>query len=164
MRTALSLTTSVALLFATPVALAQDTVRTTDFGPNRALLEAGVGTFAVSYVPAIVVAATSDREGDELLYVPTAGPWLDLANRSSCSTKSQCDHESVYTALLITDGVVQGLGSLQIIGALLFTEPRAVTTTTNAPRTNSVAATAPRIVVRPGAVSRGYGVVASAKF
>jgi hypothetical protein len=164
MKTGLSLAATVAfVLGTTSPAAAQDRVAES-VGPNRALLRAGVATLAVSYAPAVVVAATSDRKGDEYLYVPAAGPWLDLANRSECETRSQCDHESLYKALIITDGVVQGLGSLQILGALLFSDGDAVTTTTKAPRTNTGVATSPHIVIRPAAISRGYGVVARAEF
>jgi hypothetical protein len=71
-------------------------------------------------VPALVVAITSERTEDNHLYAPIVGPWIDLATRGDCS--GDCSHETVNKVLLVTDGVFQGLGALQIAGSLLFPE------------------------------------------
>jgi hypothetical protein len=65
-------------------------------GPNRSMLESGAWTLGVGYVPA------HDAERD-------------------CP---DCDHETLNKVLLVTDGVVQGVGALQIVGSFLFLETR----------------------------------------
>src|SRR5882762_4110338 len=52
--------------------------------PNPGLLGVGIGTFVVSYGPAVAVGAISDHKGDHNLFIPVAGPWIDLGNRD-CS-------------------------------------------------------------------------------
>ena len=88
-------------------------------GPNRVMLHSGIWTLGLSYVPALVVAISSDQSYDKKLYAPVAGPWLDLASRE-CRT--DCNHETVNKALLVTDGIFQGIGALQILGSFLFVE------------------------------------------
>ena len=63
-------------------AQSRETVSTT--GPNRALLHSGVFMLGVPYVASIIVAAGSDHPGDSNLYLPVAGPWMDLGSRGSC--------------------------------------------------------------------------------
>ena len=92
--------------------------------PNPTLLRSGLFTLGAAYVPALVVAVTSERSEDNHLYAPIVGPWLDLAARD-CS--GDCSNETVNKVLLVTDGVFQGLGALQIVGALLFPEQHMVT-------------------------------------
>ena len=129
-------------------------------GPNRALLRSGALTLGISYVPALVVAIESDRKGDDYLYYPVAGPWLDLANREHCAT---CEHETLNEVLLVTDGVFQGVGALQIVGAFLFPERRRVYSTKR--HTGSVATdSAPRWQLKPVRFSGGYGLQATARF
>jgi hypothetical protein len=97
--------------------------------PNRYLLRSGLFTLGASYVPALVVAVTSGRSEDNHLYAPIVGPWLDLAARGGC--EGDCDGETVNKVLLVTDGVFQGLGALQIVGALLLPEKPMVTVTSS---------------------------------
>ena len=56
------------------------TDQTSTTGPNRTLLHSGIWVLGLSYVPAIVVAAESSRSEDRKLYIPVAGPWMDLAS------------------------------------------------------------------------------------
>jgi hypothetical protein len=93
--------------------------------PNRYLLNSGLFTLGAAYLPALAVAVQSDRPEDEHLYAPVAGPWLDLADREECV--GDCDSETVNKVLLVTSGVFQGLGALQILGALVFPETRTIT-------------------------------------
>src|ERR1700690_573412 len=60
--------------------------------PNRPLLHSGIWILGLSYVPAVIVAAESDREGDKRLYIPLVGPWMDLASRSNCPSNVACSH------------------------------------------------------------------------
>jgi hypothetical protein len=88
------------------------------------------------------------------LYAPVAGPWLDLANRGECPPSSSCGNETAYKALLIADGVLQGVGVLQVISGLLFPVTHSVTTVESAVHV--------RIVPRVG--REGYGLTAVGTF
>jgi hypothetical protein len=83
--------------------------------PNRYFLGAGAAIIVAAYVPGVVIAATSDREGDNRLYIPILGPWLDLGERDPCRDPS-CNrfNTELYTGLLITSGAAQlvGLGAM----------------------------------------------------
>jgi hypothetical protein len=98
--------------------------------PSMTLLGMGVGTFVLGYGPSVSVGMHSDHKGDENLLFPVVGPWLDLAHRG-CTTESastedgaierdrrqSCGSSAIEKAALITDGIVQSLGALQIMGA-----------------------------------------------
>src|SRR5713101_1973136 len=117
-------------------------------GPNSSMLGSGLFTFGVPYIASVVVASTSDHPGDNNLYIPVVGPWLDFANRGDCGAIAQrsCDHETANKVLLPVDGVFQGIGALEIVGAFLSPETRTVTV-----------ATKPRFTVGPSSVGRtGY--------
>ena len=79
----------VALLCLTQTARGADVVaphqyverdETVSSGPSRTLLNSGIWTLGLSYVPAVVVAAESARDADKRLYVPVAGPCMTAAN------------------------------------------------------------------------------------
>jgi hypothetical protein len=125
-------------------------------GPNSAMLGSGLFTFGVPYIASVVVASTSDHPGDNNLYIPVVGPWLDFANRGDCGGIAQqsCDHETANKVLLAVDGVFQGIGALEIVGAFLSPETRTVTV-----------ASKPSFRVAPSSVGRaGYGVAAVGTF
>lgn len=88
-------------------------------GPSMVMIGSGVIIFGASYVPAVVVGATSGLDADHTLFVPIAGPWIDLAQRPDCSPASQCNAENTNKVLLATDGVVQALGALTVVGGFL---------------------------------------------
>jgi hypothetical protein len=136
-------------------AQSRETVSTT--GPNRALFHSGLFVFGVPYVASIVVASGSDHPGDNNLYLPVAGPWMDLASRGPCGHMGEtpCDNETTNKVLLVVDGVFQGLGALDIVGAFVFPETHTV----------SYSKTEPRIVVAPTYWGRDrYGFSALATF
>ena len=114
-------------------------------GPNRAMLSSGLFTLGVPYVASVVVAAGSDHPGDNNLYIPVAGPWMDLADRGGCGGFGQpsCNAETGYKVLLVADGILQGLGALNIIGAFAFPETR-----------TTVVADHPRVFVSPTTMGR----------
>jgi hypothetical protein len=105
-------------------ALQRDYVTRQYVTPNAALITSGVIMFGASYGASVVVASQSNHAGDDQLYIPVAGPWLDLANRGSCrsTVDFSCDNETTNKVLLVADGVFQGLGVLQILGGLIFPE------------------------------------------
>ena len=122
--------TLVAALLATTttslVSAEETETRVSQTRPSQAMLSTGVFTFAASYVPAFVVATQSGHPGDHALYIPVAGPWMDLSERH-CSTGQVCDREGLYEGLLIADGIFQALGALNMVGAFVF--PETVTST-----------------------------------
>jgi hypothetical protein len=131
------------------------TDRITTIGPNRQLLRSGAWTLGLSYVPALVVAIHSNEPADKNLYIPVAGPWMDYAKRD-CAT---CEHETTNKVLLVTDGIFQGIGALQLVGSFLFVETR---TTTVVPP-GRVAKT-PKLQVAPARIAHGYGLAARGTF
>jgi hypothetical protein len=145
------------LLFATRGARAEEVVATrettTVSGPNRALLHSGIWTLGLSYVPALVVAISSSESSDRSLYVPVVGPWIDYANRDCRG----CAHETVNKGLLITDGIFQGIGALQLVGSFLFVETRVVA---GRPSKSQLA----KFQVTPARFGSGYGVAAMGSF
>jgi hypothetical protein len=96
--------------------------------PDVGMIGAGVMVLGSSYIASIIVASRSGHEGDRQLYVPVAGPWLDLAKRPSCpSDRADCSGETTNKVLLVSDGVLQALGVLQIFGGFAFPEKKIVT-------------------------------------
>jgi hypothetical protein len=111
--------------------------------PNRAVLAAGLSIFAASYLSSVAVAATSDRYGDERLFVPVVGPWLNLGDRG-CHLQA-CPNEGVNNALLVTSGVAQAGGLVLTLISLGL--PRR----DEGPRESA----GPSVRVLPGSVGRG---------
>jgi len=135
----------------------------TTTGPNRALLTSGVWTLGLSYVPAVIVATESNRDADKRLYIPVAGPWLDLGSRGRCPRNEMCNHETADKVLIVVDGVFQGIGALNIVGAFLFPETRTVTVSSTKDAKPPVLSEAFRLV--PAQVgARGYGLAAIGTF
>jgi hypothetical protein len=154
---AVTITAAVALA---PAARAQDIVETETTGPNRALLRSGIAVFAMAYVPSFAVAATNSRTDDDYLYIPVAGPWLDLGNRLPCIN---CNNESLYKALLVTDGVFQGIGALEIVGSIIFMQTTVRSTAQIDPARFQKSLHLP-VAISPAMVSSGYGLVARGQF
>jgi hypothetical protein len=101
--------------------------------PNRKMLTTGGAIIAASYIPAVVVAATSDHAGDKNLYIPVAGPWMDLAQRGGCGP-NPCGDEAIYKSLLVTAGVAHLVGVGLVVGSLFSTEERTVMVGDTKPR------------------------------
>jgi hypothetical protein len=135
----------------------------TTTGPNRALLRSGIWTLGLAYVPALIVATQSERDADKRLYIPVAGPWLDLASRGRCPANETCNHETTNKVLIAVDGVFQGIGALNIIGAFLFPETRTVTVgaASTSPRGRGGA---PSVRVIPARIANAYGLMATGTF
>ena len=135
----------------------------TTTGPNRALLTSGVWTLGLSYVPAVIVAAESNRDADRRLYIPVAGPWLDLGSRGRCPQNEMCNHETANKVLIVVDGVFQGIGALNIVGAFLFPQTRTVTvSSTKDAKPPALSGTFRLVPAQVGA--RGYGLAAIGTF
>lgn len=158
----LSVVTNTSLANAEPSRRAEttrtDRVETT--GPNRKLLSSGAWTLGLSYAPALVVAIKSERRGDDYLYYPVVGPWLDLAHRK-CAT---CGDDNLNQALLVTDGVFQGIGALSILGAFLLPERHTTTTVSRAKAEKRDANSGLDLKLKPVRLSGGYGLQATTRF
>jgi hypothetical protein len=98
--------------------------------PNVTLLTAGGLTFLATYVPSFVVAASSDHDADKWLYLPVAGPFIDLASRG-CDNDIQtgtCGTTDWERGALIAAGAAQAVGAAMIVGSFFSTSRKLVTT------------------------------------
>lgn len=121
-------------------------------GPNVPLITTGLVTFGLAYVPALVVAGESSQSADHNLYIPVAGPWLDIANRPQCGNGGpDCTTETTDKVLIGVSGVFQGVGAVMTVIGLLTPEHNDVVTT--AAKNDS-----PTIHVSPTSVGSGYGL------
>ncbi|HTQ03949.1 MAG TPA: hypothetical protein VMI54_08825 [Polyangiaceae bacterium] len=146
------------LAVATP-AHAQARVDTVEYtGPDRGLLHSGIWTLGLSYVPALVVGIESSLPDDRFLFAPVAGPWIDFAKRD-CPT---CNHEQLNKVLLVTDGIVQGVGALEIVGSFFFIEHTTVSRTADDDGDKPKSAFELHVV--PTRVAGAYGLAAIGKF
>ncbi|HVU03267.1 MAG TPA: hypothetical protein VHE30_16015 [Polyangiaceae bacterium] len=157
-RTRIAFAVTTGLLGFAHVASAQEEIRTTETRPNQSMLASGVFAFGAPYVASVIVAAESDHPGDHRLYYPVAGPWLDLGDRY-CPAGRACSNEGLYKGLLVADGILQGIGAFDLVGAFLF--PETVTT-------RSAASSSPRqtatVRVSPTPMPGGYGLIAAGAF
>jgi hypothetical protein len=126
-------------------------------GTNVPMLATGLGLFGLSYAPALVVGATSSVAADRSLYMPVAGPWLNLANRPACGGRNgaSCANETTNKVLLGADGVAQGVGAaMTLVGLLVPVHHETVTKRTTGQSEG------PTIRISPGMMGTGYGVSA----
>lgn len=126
-------------------------------GPTMTWARSGVrvGRFALSYLSAGVVGATS--RADHALVVPVAGPWWDLTQRPGCTPDTPCNGKNTTRFLLMTDGIFQAIGALTIVGGFL-------TTSLETKRAKS-ARSGPTLDLSPTQLGAGgYGVVALGRF
>jgi hypothetical protein len=126
------------------------------------LLGTGLFLLAVSYLPAVSVAASSTVAADQHLYAPLAGPWIDLAQRPVCSPPANCEAEQTNRALLETSGILQGVGAFLTLVGLLTTDDE--DTQWQAPKHVNAAKAEPVHVTPTQFGSAGYGVAAFGKF
>ena len=126
---------AAACIASSPSALAADTTPTfstsqysaeTEFVPNGEMIGSGVVLLGTTYAASVVAATMSSNEADARLFVPVAGPWMAFAGRADGKPDSR--EETVGKALLVADGILQGIGALQIVGGLSFPKARTVIT------------------------------------
>jgi hypothetical protein len=139
----------------TPVETEETTTEAT--GPSMALVGSGIVIFGLSYVPAMVVASTSGLDADRTLFVPIAGPWIDLTQRPGCGPAESCNSENTAKVFIVADGVFQAIGALTIVGGLL--------STSHETRTVRTARSKPTLHLSPAPMGTGgYGLAAAATF
>ena len=89
----------------------------------------GLVTFGLAYGASVIVAAGSSHAGDNRLYVPVLGPWLDLGSRGTCPVEKQsCDSETTNKVLLVGDGIIQAAGAITMFSGLLLPDHHVVAT------------------------------------
>lgn len=125
-------------------------------GPSRGMLFTGVATLGASYGAAAIVASTSSLAADRRMLVPFAGPWMALSDRGECGMgeAKTCSVVATEKAVIVADGVFQGLGGLLVIAS--FLNPETKTTTTYSRK--------PTFHIAPARVESGYGLSASGTF
>jgi hypothetical protein len=129
--------------------------------PNGALIASGIVTFGIPYMASVSVASESMHVGDSRLYVPVAGPWLDLNDRPDmCRGRryAACDQDTSDRVMLVANGILQAAGALQILAGFIFPETQTATT---------VAATkvTPEMTLTPFSAGNGtYGLGALGRF
>jgi hypothetical protein len=117
----------------------------------------GLITFGLSYIPALVVAGTSDVSADHHLYVPIVGPWLDLGGRPGCGPgQISCDAETTNKVLLVFDGIFQGIGAITTVAGFLSPERHEVVSAADSDK--------PTLHLAPANVASGYGLAAFGSF
>jgi len=72
-----------------------------------------------------------------------------------------CDRENTYKVLLVADGVLQGLGALEILGGLLFPETKTVMVAEEGASRGPPRPFSPTVHLSPARVGySGYGIAA----
>ncbi len=122
-----TVTSSGVLASQSSAAPMQDEPLTENSSPiNRPLLVTSVLVLGGSYAASAIDALASGRPEDRSnLAYPIVGPWMDFANRN-CE-RTACANggsglETFNRALLIADGVAQGLGALGIVTSFFIPE------------------------------------------
>ena len=93
--------------------------------PNGSEIAAGLVIFGIPYAASLASYGASKHAGDDNLWVPVAGPWLDLAERGGLPTaRATREDEITNRVLLVSDGVFQALGAVAVLGAFIFPELR----------------------------------------
>ncbi len=132
------------------------TERTVEKRPNSTLLSTGAGLFVLSYGGSVISGALSDRDDDKRLFIPVAGPWMNLANRT-CAAPTPCgENEDVAKAMIVTSGIVQGAGVLLALGSLIVPETTSIRERTKSAR--------PGVTVLPMSFGAGAGIGAVGRF
>jgi hypothetical protein len=122
---------------------------------NRPLLFSSFLLLGGTYGASAIDAATSGRDADKNnLYYPVVGPWMDYANR--CGAGHSCNsNETGYKALLILDGVGQGIGAMGMVMSLFIPERRT---------RHWLVVGGTDVYAAPAAVGTGYGLGAGGAF
>jgi hypothetical protein len=155
----------------TPVPVSTPVTAEKNVLPNPPMFVSGLTTFAIGYAPALGVAIGSNHKGDDQLFIPVAGPWLDIGKRG-CSgvtvptadgpfevaSGQNCGSSNIETAALIADGTIQGLGILQVVASLIVPEKRVTVVGSSQKKKPSFA------VAPTSFAGRGAGAVAAGRF
>jgi len=81
--------------------------------PNRPLMISSAFMFTAAYVPAVIATAANHHDTTDNVYIPVAGPWMELAREPASSGNK---------ALLALSGVFQDLGALGMLLSVFVPE------------------------------------------
>ena len=87
---------------------------------NWPIMIASAGLLAATYIPTAVVGFTG-RGDTRTLIVPVVGPWISLGARN-CNLEP-CDAEALDTTLMITSGILQGVGAIGVALSVFIPPP-----------------------------------------
>jgi hypothetical protein len=140
-----------------------ETVDKNVYYPNTPMIVTGAIVFGAPWAASAIVSGESNHQGDNHLWIPIAGPWMDFADRGNVPQGSGHDGEIANRVFLAADGVVQAIGVLQIASGLLFPvshDEKKVTTVEQTAERNRL-----HVNVTPMQLSRdGYGLAALGTF
>jgi hypothetical protein len=119
----------------------------------------GAVLLGLPYGASVQAAATSEREGDRLLYVPVAGPWGALVARSVCMTPGCRGNIASDTLPLVADGLAQAAGLALIVVAV-----STPTTPESPPPATQRESARPTLHIAPASYRGGAGLAAFGTF
>jgi len=115
----------IALVAVAADAHSEDTVvrREVTVAPSAAFIASGTIALSLGYGVASVLAISSTYDKDRLLFIPIAGPWIDLGLRPPGTSD-----ENWARVGLIVDGVAQLAGLVLVITGLVMKQhaPRSI--------------------------------------
>jgi hypothetical protein len=114
--------------------------------PNRPLMLTSGTVFVLSYIPAVLTAAVDKQTTSNNLYIPIAGPWMEIARDSPSGGNK---------ALLSLSGIFQSLGTIGLVSSFFIPERRTKNWYLMGNRLFKITPTASRA---------GYGLSASGQF
>lgn len=85
--------------------------------PNKAVLITGGALLVGTYATTAALTAANGPVADKDLYIPVAGPWINLADRGSDRSNETRD-----TVLIAGSGVLQGIGALMAVTSFFIPE------------------------------------------
>jgi hypothetical protein len=115
----------------------------------------GAILLGLPYGASVQAAAASERETDRLLYVPVAGPWATLIERSLCRSAGCRGNVAGDTLPLVANGLAQAAGLALIMVAI------STPTSSESPRPRAARAT---LHVTPASYPGGGGLAAFGSF
>lgn len=87
---------------------------------NTPMIVSGLVTFGLAYGVSALVAATTDSEPNDELYVPIVGPWRAIQERGDCPVaEADCAHETTTKIRLGVLGVFQAIGAATFLYGLV---------------------------------------------
>jgi hypothetical protein len=87
---------------------------------NTPMIVSGLFTFGLAYSVSALVAATTDDEANDELYMPIVGPWRAIQERGDCPVaEADCAHETTVKIRLGVLGVFQAIGAATFLYGLV---------------------------------------------
>jgi hypothetical protein len=84
--------------------------------PNRKLLMVSSVVFGAAYLPATILAIVGTNDADRYLFIPVAGPFIDLLVRDCTGPAAvRCSNATLNGVGLFFDGFFQVTGALGVL-------------------------------------------------